>query len=185
MRLTSPYEPPSLTLPPWVPPPGGLRTWGCGEHFDAVRNPGNPRTSAVAVLQAAGGHGPVLTDPYSGSWHILLDPDTVRPGPWARPRNTPSAARHPPHDPRRPGHRRYRPALAHPARHRLHPRRVAQRRPHRCVRPHQHSAPRCPASQDKDQPVTNNATSAPGALLGPRQALIPQGVPCTAPHLRT
>ncbi|MEH0490420.1 hypothetical protein QBA78_35785 [Streptomyces scabiei] len=84
MRLTSPYEPPSLTLPPWVPPPGGLRTWGCGEHFDAVRLPATLAPPLIAVLQAAGGHGPVLADPYSGSWHILLDPDTVRPGPWAR-----------------------------------------------------------------------------------------------------
>ncbi|MBK3644076.1 hypothetical protein JHN46_25860 [Streptomyces sp. MBT33] len=85
MRLTSsPYESPSLTLPPWVPPPGGLRTWGCGEHFDAVRLPATLAPPLIALLQAPGGHGPVLADPYSGSWHILLDPDTVRPGPWAR-----------------------------------------------------------------------------------------------------
>ncbi|MDX3204768.1 hypothetical protein ABZZ79_22345 [Streptomyces sp. NPDC006458] len=85
MRLTSsPYEPSSLTLPPWVPPPGGLRTWGCGEHFDAVRLPATLAPPLIAALRAAGGHGPVLADPYSGSWHILLDPNTVRSGPWAR-----------------------------------------------------------------------------------------------------
>jgi hypothetical protein len=83
MRLT-PYEPSSLTLPPWVPPPGGLRTWACGEHFDAVRLPAALAPSLIAALQAAGGRGPVLADPYSGSWHILLDPGAVLPGPWAR-----------------------------------------------------------------------------------------------------
>ncbi|WP_093802097.1 hypothetical protein [Streptomyces sp. Wb2n-11] len=83
-RASSPYGDPYLALPSWVPPPGGLRTWGCGEYFDAVRLPAALAPPLIAVLQAAGGRGPVLADPYSGSWHILLNPDTVRPGPWAR-----------------------------------------------------------------------------------------------------
>ncbi|MEV7157109.1 hypothetical protein AB0N77_21170 [Streptomyces misionensis] len=84
MRPTS--HPHYLTSPglfPWVPPAGGLRTWGCGEHFDALRIPATLAPPLVAALQAAGGSGPVLADPYSGSWHILLDPGTAQPGPWA------------------------------------------------------------------------------------------------------
>ncbi|MFE9826464.1 hypothetical protein ACFYSH_30770 [Streptomyces sp. NPDC005791] len=75
---------PYLAQPPWAPPAGGLRTWECGEHFDAVRIPATLAPPLIAALQTAGGRGPVLADPYSGSWHILLDPGTVQSAPWAR-----------------------------------------------------------------------------------------------------
>lgn len=75
---------PYLAQLPWVPPAGGLRTWACGEYFDAVRIPATLAPPLIAALQAAGGRGPVLADPYSGSWHILLAPGTVQSAPWAR-----------------------------------------------------------------------------------------------------
>lgn len=78
----SPREP-YLALPDWVPPSGGLRTWECGDHFDALRIPAQSAPPLIAALQAAGGRGPVLADLYSGSWHILLDPGSGASGQWA------------------------------------------------------------------------------------------------------
>ncbi|MEU1776707.1 hypothetical protein ABZ501_27275 [Streptomyces sp. NPDC019922] len=83
-RAASVRQDPYLAQPPWVPPAGGLRTWECGEHFDAIRLPATLAPPLIAALQTAGGRGPVLADPYSGSWHILLDPGTVQSAPWAR-----------------------------------------------------------------------------------------------------
>lgn len=85
MRLTDRrYAPECLALPSWVPPSGGLRIWQCGEHFDAVRISALVAPLVVAALKAAGECGPVLADPYSGSWHILLEPGTTQTGSWAR-----------------------------------------------------------------------------------------------------
>ncbi|MDX2913945.1 MULTISPECIES: hypothetical protein [Streptomyces] len=107
---------PYFTLPDWVPPSGGLRTWECGEHFDALRIPAQSAPPLIAALQAAGGRGPVLADPYSGSGHILLDPDSGTSERWTLNGMRPAAARDPSHRAGRHRHRGPGPALAHPTR---------------------------------------------------------------------
>ncbi|MEU8544801.1 hypothetical protein AB0C52_33190 [Streptomyces sp. NPDC048717] len=60
-----------------------MRVILCGRHVDAVRVPAHAGPDLAVALAAAGGHGPVLADPYSGVWHLLTAPGTMESGPWA------------------------------------------------------------------------------------------------------
>ncbi|MEW1700824.1 hypothetical protein [Streptomyces sp. NPDC091278] len=55
----------------------------CGARFDAVRVVAERGVRLAGAVLAAGGRGPVLADPYSGSWHVFTDPGTMADGPWS------------------------------------------------------------------------------------------------------
>ncbi|MFE3073612.1 hypothetical protein [Streptomyces sp. NPDC059247] len=78
MRLL-PYPAAALpaTLPGWVPRSGFPRRAVCGHDFDAVRVVAARGPALAAAVLNAGGRGPVLADPYSGSWHVFTAPGTM------------------------------------------------------------------------------------------------------------